>query len=131
MRTIKKTFAARLEAQASEADLQGMNKLASHLRSTVKSAPKRENDGSYIYSSEDLAQDVEGKLWDAIIRTADFFDCNVDAGVVQNVVETYSKHLIDEIRLHGGVKHGIGAYEPAVPGETVKRAMIEVSEDDV
>ena len=131
MRTFKKTFAMRLEAQAGEAEFQGMTKLAGHLRNAVEAAPKRDGDEFYVYSSEALATDVEANVWDAVLRTADFFDCNIDAAVVQDVVEKYSKHLINEIRLHAGIKHGIGAYEPAVPGETVKRAVIEVSEDDV
>ena len=131
MRTFKKTFAMRLEAQADEAEFQGITKLASHLRNAVDATPKRDNDEFYVYSSESLANDVEGSMWNAILRTADFFDCNIDTATVQGVVEKYSKHLINEIRLHAGIKHGVGAYEPAVPGEMVKRAVIEVNEEDV
>lgn len=131
MRTIKKTFAERLKAQASEANIQGMKKLSSHLSAVVKKSPRRENDESYVYASDDLEHDVEASLWDAVVRTADFFDCNIDAQEVQDTVEKCAKHLINEIRLHAGVTHGVGAHEPFVPGQQVKRAVIEVDEEDV
>ena len=45
---------------------------------------------------------------------------------MQQVIEKLAESLKQEVRVQGGVKHGIGAHEPAVPGEAPERVTIEV-----
>lgn len=126
MRTITKKMSARLELQAKEADIVGLKKLASHLERLSKSAT-RPTGSSYVYPEADLKVDVEGPLWDAVIRIADYYDCNIDAEVVQKNIEALAKELVRVISKQAGIKHGVGVYEPAVPGEdVVEETLIEV-----
>ena len=128
MRTITEKFADRLLIQAKEAELKGLNKVADHITNTVSAQETRKTDVSYTYAEEDFTTDVEGKLWEGVFRAADFFDCNVDAADMQDVISKLAKNLIDEVRIKGGVKHGVGAYESTVPGERLERVTIEVDE---
>ncbi|KKN61000.1 hypothetical protein LCGC14_0526250 [marine sediment metagenome] len=128
MRTITEKFANRLEAQAKEAELQGLSKVADHLSNIIKDHDTRETGASYTYAEDDFKTDVEKKLWEGVVRATDFFDCDMDAAEMQDVVSKLAKHLIDEVRIKGGVRHGVGAYEPNVPGERLERVTIEVEE---
>ena len=126
MRTITKKFAQRLSAQAKEAELQGLNKVAGHISSVVETHDTRETGASYIYAEEDFQIDVEGKLWEGVVRAADFFDCDIDAAEMQDVISKLAKYLVDEVRIKAGIKHGVGAHEPNVPGEPLEKVEIEV-----
>lgn len=126
MRTITEKLALRLEAQSKEAELQGLNKVADMIDSVLTTHETRDIDASYTYAEEDFRSDVEAKLWEGAVRAADFFDCELDAVEMHDAVSKLAKNLIDEVRIKGGVKHGVGAYEPNVPGETLERVTIEV-----
>ncbi len=130
MRTITEKFARRLEAQAKEAELQGLTKVADHISSMVEEHKTRETDSSYTYAKEDFESDVEKKVWEGVVRAADFFDCDVDAAEMQKIVAKLAHVLIEEVRIKGGVRHGVGAYEPSVPGEARETVMIEVTDQE-
>lgn len=126
MRTITKNLSMRLEAQAQEADLVGLKKVAGHLNKQVDSNKTRPSDESYVYASKDLSADVEGQLWNAVVRIADYYNCNVDAELAQKEIEKLAGDLVKAIGRQGGVRHGVGAYEPTVPGEMTGRVAFEV-----
>lgn len=129
MRTVKKNFVHRLEAQAKEADIQGLSKISSHLGEIVKNQKVRDNDSSYVYSRSEFHKDVEKLLWKAAVRAADFYDCYIDAVQAQEVIESAASDFIHEMMNISGVEHGVGAHEPNVPGETSKYVSIEVGEE--
>jgi len=126
MRTVKETFAQRLELQKKEADVQGLTKVASNLEHVVDNLQTREDAESYLYLEKDAAADAEKHIWDAVVRFADYFDCNIDAAEMQQVIERVASDLMQEVRVQGGVRHGVGAHEPIVPGEVPERVTIEV-----
>lgn len=130
MRTIKQNFLERLVAQAEEADIQRLDSLAESLTDQItKNASNTRHDGAfYSYSSGQLSSDVKNSIWDAIIRIADYYDCGLDAASVLPVVDGISEQLIEEIRVKAGITHGIGPFEPTVPGEESDHVMVEVSE---
>ena len=126
MRTITEKLASRLKVQAKEADLVGLKKLGAHLGKQAE-AKTRVTGSSYIYPEADLKKDVEGPLWDAVIRIADYYDCNIDAEFVQNNIEKLAEELVRVISKQAGINHGVGVYEPTVPGEdVVEETLIEV-----
>lgn len=129
MRTITEKLALRLEAQSKEADLQGLNKVADMLDSMIEKHDTRNSDESYTYAEDDFRSDVEIKLWEGAVRAADFFDCEINAVEMQEAISKLAKNLIDEVRIKGNVKHGVGAYEPNVPGESFERVIMEVEEE--
>jgi len=130
MRTITEKFARRLEAQAKEAKLQGLTKVADHVSKMVDKHKTRDTDSSYTYAKDDLESDVERKVWEGVVRAADFFDCDVDAAEMQKIVTKLAHILVEEVRIKGGVRHGVGAYEPSVPGEARESVMIEITDQE-
>lgn len=129
-RTIKETFANRLAVQKKEADVRGLEKVANNLNYVCENTSVRADNSSYMYLEQDMLSDVEKPLWDAVVRIADYYDCNIDAETMQNVIEKAASSLMKEVRIKGGVKHGVGAYEPVVPGETPERVTIEIESDE-
>ena len=126
MRTITKKLSARLKAQAQEANVMGLKKLGNHLM-RLSEAKTRATGSSYVYSETDLKQDVETSLWNAMLRIADYYDCNIDAEFTQHNVEKLSELMRTAISKHAGISHGVGVYEPIVPGEeVVEEVLIEV-----
>ena len=66
-------------------------------------------------------------MWDAVIRIDDYYDCNIDAEFVQNNIEKLAEELVRVISKQAGIKHGVGVYEPVVPGEEVaEEVLLEV-----
>lgn len=130
MRSVKKTFVKRLKAQANEASVQGFDKLASYLEKISDNLSTRPDKESYTYSENDLVIDVEKSIWNGVIRAADYYDCFIDAYEMQNLVEKFSSEFIKEFRVKNGIKHGIGAYESAVPGEVLSKITLEVDDEE-
>ena len=128
MKTIKNSLVLRLEAQGSEAKTQGLNKVASAIEKQLTKNHVRDDNTKYVYSSKDFKNDVEEKLWDVIIRAADFYDCTVDAASAQNLVDRTAEELLREFRIKSGVQVDVGANEPQVPGEADNADLI-VQED--
>ncbi|MDP2683531.1 MAG: hypothetical protein Q8P20_00590 [bacterium] len=129
MRTITEKVAYRLLTQAKEAELQGLKKVAKHCTNAVAVHGVRKNDASYTYAIEDFHTDVEGRLWEGVVRAVDFFDCRVDASEMNDIVMKLAEQLIKEVRIKGGAAHGVGAYEPNVPGECRETISIEIEEE--
>lgn len=127
MRTISNTLKKRLIAQAEEANFQGLEKVARGLAHQVKNASIRQDDEEYIYSNAELKNDVENLLWNAVVRTEDYFGKTADAKEANLIVEALADELITSIRkkIGGDV---IGPHEPLVPGE--QRMIVEIEEDD-
>jgi len=127
MRTINKNLAKRLAAQLKEAELQGLTKVASNVSNMIKLSDVRNSDEEYTYSDDEFRSDIEKVLWTGVVRAADFYNCNLDAKDMQNVIESLATNLTNEVKLHGKVVHGVGAYEPAVLGE--EDVVIEIEEE--
>ncbi len=127
MRTIKESLLNNLEAQAQEAEIQGLTKIAAALTDQLeKNSNIRNNNDFYLYSSIDFKKDIENKIWDIIIRSSDYYNKRFDAVEANNIVEKYSNDLIKELRLKLGVEHGVGAYEPEVAGELQDKIVLEI-----
>jgi hypothetical protein len=133
MRTIKESLIERLALQAEEAELQGQTKVASALTTQLAVQAKvgiRRNDEFYSYPREAFEQDLHSQLWAAALRVADFYGINkFDALHIQQAIEKLGSDLVQEMCNEAGIRHGVGAYEPSVPGEeTPAQASIEVDE---
>jgi len=125
-RTVKENFANRLLLQKKEADVQGLTKVAQNLDHVMDDLEIRSNDESYSYEEKDVKSDVQKSLWSAAVRVADYYDCNIEAPEMQEILENFANNLMHEVRVQGGVKHGVGAYESSVPGESFERPIIEI-----
>lgn len=132
MRTITKTMLNRLQAQAEEAKMLGLTKIASSLSEQVEkhSDHVRDTEELYVYSGEQMREDVEKALWTAIVRVADFYGANFDAEKAQVSVDKIASDLVDEVRINVGATDGVGAYEASVPGEVRERVVIDLVENN-
>ena len=131
MRTITENFLYRLVAQAEEAEIQGLTKIAESLTDQVEKhgLHVRADDAFYSYNEDDFKKEINSQFWDSIVRIADFYGVKkFDALEVQGLIEQASENLITDLCKKVGVFHGIGAYEESVPGEKVERVAIEVEE---
>jgi hypothetical protein len=131
MRSINKTMINRLVAQNKEAELHKMEKVSSNVSKQIDkySDNLRSNDEFYVYSSSDLKADVEENIWNAIIRIADFYNVCPDIAVAQKCAEAVTEGLLDDLRVKLGVSHGVGAYEPNLPGQNRQSVVLKVEED--
>ncbi len=128
MRTITENLKERIVAQSEEAKLQGLTKTASHLTNIAEKVTIRKNAESYTYSNDDFESDVEGAIWGAVVRFADFHNVSIDGTEAQNIVEKVAKDLVSELRAKTGTIHGVGAYESNVPGESKQTIILSVEE---
>lgn len=134
MRTITENLLHRLAAQAQEAEVQGLSKVAESLTDQVEKhgSHVRSDEAFYSYNESDFRKDVNSKLWDIIVRAADFYGVRkFDAQEIQGLIENASQELVADFCHKVGVNHGVGAYEDKVPGETLDKSAIEVDEEDV
>lgn len=129
-RTITNNFYHRLFAQADEADTLGLNKVGEHLTNIIVKSTRRPDNAFYSYAEDQLKFDVEGALWDAVVRIADFHDCQLDAKEIQAAIDEYSDDFIKTIRNKLGAVDGVGAYEPTVAGEERSHTVMEVELND-
>ena len=127
MRTISKNLKRRLLAQSEEANFRGLEKVAIKLNTQVNNTPLRQDFDEYIYSRNDLNNDVEDLLWKAAIRVQDYFGKTAEASMIGDMIDVMATDLISSIRLKIG-GDVIGKYEPIVPGE--RRLTVEIDEDD-
>jgi hypothetical protein len=127
MRTISQNLKLRLLAQAEEADFNGLEKIAMKLNNQIGSATIRQDTDEYIYSKNDLRNDVEDLLWKAAVRAQDYFGKTADAGAVGEIIEVLADDLINSVRNKISGVSVIGPYEPLVPGE--QRLIVEIEED--
>jgi hypothetical protein len=132
MRTIKKNLLYRLLAQAEEADLQGLTKVSESLTTqiTKNAETLRDSDESYIYPKHEFQKEIEEKFWDIMVRAADFYNINLDAQEAQLLIEKYAEDLTHDMQVKFAIKHGVGAYEPMVPGEAQDKILVEVMEKE-
>jgi hypothetical protein len=126
MRTISKNLKRRLLAQAEEANFQGLEKVAIKLSYQANNNPTRHDLEEYVYSHNELQNDVENLLWSAVVRTQDYYGKTANAKEVGKLIEVFAYELISSIRtkIGGDV---IGPHEPLVPGE--QRMIVEIDED--
>lgn len=108
-----------LEAQAEEAESQGLVKIAAHLHQALGALELDQQLGVNIDSREVRDQWVEANLWDSLVTNARFYDKTFDAQRAQEIVEVYAKALNDEFRKMAGVETDIGPREALLPGEEV------------
>ena len=126
MRTISKTLKKRLLAQAEEANFHGLEKVAIKLSNQANINPIRHDFEDYVYSHNELQNDVENLLWSAAVRTQDYYGKTANAEEIGKFIEAFADDLISSIRtkIGGDV---IGPHEPLVPGE--QRIIVEIDED--
>jgi len=132
MRTISKTLFKRIAAQSSEADLQGLTKVADLSTEYLEknSSNVRDTDEFYSYSKEEFKKDVMDQMVNIMLRTADFYGVSdLKISEMHEILEKTAEDLIHDIRVTSGVKVDVGAYEPILPGEITSVASIEVSDE--
>lgn len=126
MRTIKQNLFNRLVAQAEEAEVQGLTKVAMSLTDQLESVELRPDRAAYVYENEAYQKDIEQNIWKNVIRTADFHNKNINnAEEMQELVERLAEEMIAAVRTKLGCMHGVGAYETPVAGQEVE---IEIEE---
>ena len=132
MRTIKQNLMQRMAMQASEAEVQGLHKVADALTNQVENHANRtrDDDAFYVYADSDFRKDVEEQLWAVMVRAADFYGVRFfDAREINEIVESTADDMISNFRKKVGVRHGVGAYEPEVPGQPKHVVSIEIDEE--
>jgi hypothetical protein len=132
MRTITENLFNRLLAQAQEAELQGLSKIAEGLTDQIEknSHLVRKDDSFYLYNEEEFRNDLNSQLWNIIIRAADFYGVGkFDAVVTQELIDKTAQILVEDFCNTVGINHGVGAYEENVPGELIGRVDIEITEE--
>lgn len=133
MRTITENLFHRLAAQAQEAEIQGLTKVAEGLTDQIEkhSSLLRHDDTFYKYNEKEFRHDLNSQFWGLIIRMADYYGIkNFDAAEVQNIIANASENILQDFRNVTKVTHGVGLYETPVPGEILEKADIEVEEGD-
>lgn len=128
MRTIKEIHRDRLVAEAEEADIVGFSKIAENLTKQIEKTAVRDNEESYSYNESSFYDDIQERLWDIVIRTADFHDTYIDSEKAQNLVDIYSDKIIYDLRKVAKVSTNIGAYEDSVLGEQKYIEVIDIEE---
>lgn len=128
MRTIHDHLMKRLIAQASEAETQGLIKVADalvHQISNYSDSIRKESE-FYSYSEEAFLNDIHNSMWNSIIRIADYYNINqIDAADIQKIVEKVSEDIINEVCIKTGA-NTIGSYEDPVPGQ--EEVILEVED---
>ena len=116
MRTITKSAAARFKAQKDEARLIKEEKIAKNLDNVLNkyASHQRDDDEFYVYSQDQLKEDIESNLWDSAIRASDFYGTTLDAKETQKAIDKVADILLNEFRVISGQLDGIGAYEKSV-----------------
>ena len=129
MRTINDNLRDRLVAEAEEAEVQGLTKVAEHLTHQIEKNDVRNSSEFYSYAENDLCDDVESALWSAAIRVADFHNQSIDANEIDKSVKAFAGDFIKDMRNKIGAST-VGAYEPNLPGEEKEFVTMELREDD-
>ena len=119
----------RLVLERNEARLLGYTKVAKNLDVQISENPVRADGADYAYNYQDLQQDIESSLWDAAMRTQDFYAKTVDARDLQDLIEKHAEDFIHAFRVKSGALSG--AYEQILPGEEREVSIISVSSDDL
>jgi len=128
MRTITSLMYNKLAVQASEAANLGLNKVAEALDNCLEVSVRPDGE-LYSYAQDEIQADVEKNIWQAMIRTADYYGSTFDAANMQKVVEKLAANLMEEVRKDVGNTSGVGAYEPTVPGEHREHITVEAIEE--
>lgn len=126
MKTINTILRDRILAEAEEAEIQGLVKIASSLTDQLELNKVRDVSENYKYSSSEFEKDVQNSLWNIIIRTADFHNASFKSDEAQEIVDFYSKEILKEIRSSMRIPHKVGSYEEPVPGE--EQVLIEITD---
>lgn len=123
MKSVSRKIINRLVAEANEADIHGEIKIADAITNQIEKLAIRseEQDKEYKYSKEELEEDVNSLLWQAVARIFDYYNETVDARTIDEIVSFETDSFIESIesKMHSKV----GVYEEKTPGED--------SEDDV
>jgi hypothetical protein len=129
MRSITENQRDRMVAQAEEAEVRGLTKIAEHLTYQIEKTAVRPTDSFYSYAKNEFQHDIETALWAAILRVADFHDKTIDPVDAQEIVEKFAEDLIHDVRVKAGAD-SVGAHEPNLPGEIKEHISIELSENE-
>jgi hypothetical protein len=128
--TIAEHVRNRLVAQAEEAEIQGLTKVAEHLTNQIEKNDVRPTESFYSYAESELENDVEATLWDAAIRVVDFHDRPFNATDIYEEVNRVAKEFITNLRVKIGAIDGVGAFEPSLLGEEKGQVVIELLENE-
>jgi len=118
-RTISKRVFLRLTAQADEADIYGHTDIASNLTSQILKyaddvRDETENE-DYVYSKDDMMEEIKDNLWDCASRMFDYYDEIPDARDIQSIIDFEAESFISYIE--SLVNKDVGPFEPATAGE--------------
>jgi hypothetical protein len=128
--TIAEHVRNRLVAQADEAEVQGLTKIAEHLTNQIEKNDVRPTENFYSYAEYELENDVENILWNAAIRVIDFHDRPFNAVDVYEEVNRVAKELVTNLRIKIGAIDGVGAFEPDLLGEEKGHVSIELLDNE-
>ena len=102
---------------------------ASNIGGTL--APEDPQLEAYYWCSENREK-VERAAHSALAQhrgKGEWFSVSVPQAM-QAIAEKYAQDMIDEVRTKLGISHGVGAYEPNVPGEELERVAIELEDEE-
>lgn len=113
----------KLVLQAQEAKELGLNELADVVLNSIGPTPRDEKE-AYVYSSEQLQDDMNKFLWKMAISTAEYHDLkSLDIQKIDEVIKWAAKQVLADLEscMDGGdgiSRTGIGPLEPKLPGES-------------
>lgn len=127
MSTISKELLKRYSAQAEEANLQGFWKVSSSLKEAVSSEKTRDSNESFIYSENQLKEDIKKNLWKNIVRASDYYQVCPDALKVEAFIESFSEQFLEDFCSFTNCP-SVGPFEPTLPGEQNLKVILEIEE---
>lgn len=116
-KSISKNIKTRLLAQAEEASVNNLVKLANTVQAQVIESSVRNSDASYVYSSAEMQADVQDLLWKAALRVQDYFEKTADIEDLESEIEKTAEDFIDSVKRSLGKVGLVGPFEPKLPGE--------------
>ena len=117
MKTITATLLNRLDAEAEEADVLGLHSIAQNLTRQIEKTATRLDTADYEYPVKEFEQDIQDLLWSAVIRTADFYNCNVNSVECNKLVVRAAQELASGVFNQSGLHSSVGAYEEPILGQ--------------
>jgi hypothetical protein len=118
MKTISKLAMERLQLQKTEAEVQGMNNVVNHIEDIIKKNSSRDNEDNYTYTHDEYTNDLKNLLWEAIVRTADYYGKNFTVEAADQFVGSFLKQISNDAKIVVGAEKAlIGPHEPLLPGE--------------
>ncbi len=129
MKSVSKKIINRLVAEANEADIHGEIKIADAITCQIEKLAVRdaEQDKEYTYSKEELEEDINSLLWQAVARIFDYYNETIDSRMIDEIVSFETTSFIESIE--SKMHNKVGAYEEKTPGENSDSEVEDVEDD--